>query len=110
MPSLTRPICVALCSYALQGATYYVSPSGSDAAAGTQDQPFATIQVAVNHLNAGDTLYVRAGSYHEMVTVNQSGTAAAPITIQAYPGECPTLLGSNPVAGPWSVYKGDRKS
>jgi uncharacterized protein (TIGR03437 family) len=104
--SFSRLVLVALCSYALQGATYYVSPSGSDAAAGTQDQPFATIQVAVSHLNPGDTLYVRTGSYHEMVTVNQSGTAAAPITIEAYPGECPTLLGSNPVAGPWSVYKG----
>ena len=76
--SFSRLVLVALCSYALQGATYYVSPSGSDAAAGTQDQPFATIQVAVSHLNPGDTLYVRTGSYHEMVTVNQSGTAAAP--------------------------------
>ena len=85
--SFSRLVSVALCSYALQGATYYVSPSGSDTAAGTEDRPFATIQVAVNRLNPGDTLYVRAGSYHELVTVNQSGTAAAPIAILAYPGE-----------------------
>jgi len=35
-----------------------------------------------------------------------SGTAAAPITIQAYPGECPILIGAKPVPGPWTVYSG----
>jgi len=69
--SFSRLVCAVLCGCALQGATYYVSPSGSDAASGTQDKPFATIQTAVNHLIPGDTLYVRAGSYHETVTVNQ---------------------------------------
>ena len=93
-------------SFGVWGASYYVSPAGSDGSAGTADQPFATIQFAVDHLSPGDVLYVRGGNYRETVTVRQSGNAAAPITIQAYPGECPMLLGSRPVPGPWTLHKG----
>jgi uncharacterized protein (TIGR03437 family) len=93
-------------SLAVWGASYYVSPTGNDAFAGTLDKPFATIQFAVNHLTPGDVLFVRGGSYSETVTVRQSGTAGAPITIQAYPGECPILLGSKPVPGPWTLHQG----
>ena len=100
---------VAAAAYTItphQATSYYVSPSGSDAAPGTQTQPFATVAFAAARLQAGDTLYLRAGDYHETVSLRQSGTAAAPITIQAYPGECPTLIGATPVAGPWTVYSG----
>ena len=86
--------------------TYYVSPSGSDAAAGTQSAPFATVQFGVGKLSPGDVLVLRAGDYHEAVTVNRSGTAAAPILIQAFPGETPTLVGSRPVTGTWTVQAG----
>jgi hypothetical protein len=85
---------------------YYVSPSGNDAWPGTLAQPFATIQFAVSRLDPGDVLYVRGGEYREAVSVGRSGTAGAPITIRAYPGECPTLIGSRPVSGPWTVYSG----
>ena len=100
---------VATAAYTItphQATSYYVSPSGSDAAPGTQTQPFATVAFAAARLQAGDTLYLRAGDYHETVALRQSGTAAAPITIQAYPGECPTLIGATPVAGPWTVQAG----
>jgi hypothetical protein len=86
--------------------TYYVSPSGSDSAAGTLEQPFATVQHGVNQLLAGDTLILRAGNYHESVTVASSGTASAPITLAAYSGETPTLIGSQPVTGPWTLSSG----
>jgi hypothetical protein len=86
--------------------TSYVSPSGSDSAAGTLGQPFATVQHGVNQLLAGDTLILRAGSYHENVTLARSGAANAPITLAAYPGETPTLIGAQPVTGPWTVYSG----
>ncbi len=86
--------------------SYYVSPSGSDAWPGTLAQPFATVQFGASRLMAGDTLNIRAGDYHETVSLARSGTAAAPITIQAYSGECPTLIGATPVAGPWTVSSG----
>ena len=85
--------------------TYYVSPTGSDSSPGTQAQPFATVQKGANQLLAGDTLILRAGNYHETVTVSTSGTANAPITIQAYAGECPVLIGATAVTG-WSVSSG----
>ncbi len=86
--------------------SYYVSPSGSDSAAGTLEQPFATVQHGVNKLLAGDTLVLRAGNYHESVTVARSGTAGAPITLAAYSGETPTLIGAQPVNGPWTLSSG----
>ncbi|HEY1255501.1 MAG TPA: right-handed parallel beta-helix repeat-containing protein, partial [Terracidiphilus sp.] len=86
--------------------TYYVSPTGSDTAPGTLTQPFATVQHGVNQMLAGDTLTLRAGNYHENVTVAASGTASAPITLAAYPGETTTLIGAQAPTGPWTVYNG----
>ena len=71
----------------------YVAPNGSDSNPGTLASPYATIQHAVNHLEAGDTIYVRSGTYVEVVIVRQSGTAESPITIAAYPGETPIIDG-----------------
>jgi hypothetical protein len=87
-------------------ATYYVSPSGNDSWSGTAAQPFATIQAGVNRLDAGDILYIASGVYHEAVSVGRSGTAEAPIRIEASPGQCPTIVGTRPVAGPWTVHSG----
>src|SRR3569833_1234571 len=43
--------------------TYYVSPTGSDANAGTVDAPFLTIQHAVDAPPAGDTVVLGDGTY-----------------------------------------------
>lgn len=75
------------------GRVYYVAPDGDDANPGTIDHPFRTLQHAVNQVQAGETLHVRAGTYHEAVTIRNSGTAAQPITIAAYPGETPVIDG-----------------
>ena len=70
---------------------YYVSPSGSDGSPGSQEQPWQTIQYAVDQLAPGDTLYVRQGTYPEHIWVTHSGEADAWITIAAYPGEQATI-------------------
>ncbi len=75
-------------------AMYYVAPDGDDANAGTAAQPWRTIQKAANTLLVGDTVYIRAGTYHERVTPQNSGSAAGLITYAAYPGEVVTLDGS----------------
>jgi hypothetical protein len=72
-----------------------VSPSGNDANSGTQSQPWATFKHAVSKLQAGDTLYAMGGTYSELVSVSVSGTAAAPITITAYPGQSPVIDGAS---------------
>jgi len=76
----------------------YVSPSGSDSSPGTLEQPWRTIGKAMATLQAGQTAYVRAGTYREQVSGScalaynkliwtLSGTASAPVTIAGYPGE-----------------------
>ncbi len=49
--------------------TWYVATDGSDSDPGTQSQPFATIQEAVDSASDGDTILVEAGTYYEDVIV-----------------------------------------
>jgi hypothetical protein len=86
---------LAICSAVQAGATNrYVSPSGSDSAAGTQSQPWRTIQHAANTCAAGDTIYVRAGTYHEALTITRSGASSAATTFINYPNEHPIVDGT----------------
>jgi len=57
---------------ALHAADYYVSPAGDDTDPGTLASPFKTIQRAADAMRAGDTCYIREGTYREAVTVAQS--------------------------------------
>ena len=61
--------------------TYYVSPSGRDSNPGSNTAPFKTFPKAVSMLQPGDTLQVLAGTYTETLTLSNSGTASAPISI-----------------------------
>ncbi|MBC7231944.1 MAG: right-handed parallel beta-helix repeat-containing protein [Chloroflexi bacterium] len=76
------------------GRIYYVAPNGNDNHPGTIDQPWRTIQKAANTLTAGDTVYIRAGTYRERIIPLHSGSPGSEITYAAYPGETPTLDGS----------------
>ncbi len=78
------------------GRTFYVSPTGSDASTGTLSAPWRTVQKALDTLTAGERALVRAGTYVEDLELERAGTASAPISVEAYPGERPTL---NPRAG-----------
>jgi len=76
------------------GAEYYVSPSGSDTNAGSQAAPFATLQKANNTASAGDTIWMRGGTYNctSQITLSKSGTSDTKRTkIWAYAGEVPVL-------------------
>jgi parallel beta-helix repeat protein len=68
-------------------ATYYVASTGNDNNAGTQAQPWRTIQKGVNAAFAGDTVNIRGGgTYTEQINFPRSGAAGKPITVQAEPG------------------------
>ena len=71
---------------AASGATIHVATDGKDGNAGTKGAPVATIGKALSLAKAGDTVLVRKGVYRESVTINKSGTAAAPIWIRGEPG------------------------
>ncbi|MFQ5613249.1 MAG: endo alpha-1,4 polygalactosaminidase [Anaerolineae bacterium] len=86
-----------------QGTTYYVAPTGNDANPGSQAQPWRTIQKAANTLTAGDTVYIRAGTYPEQVTPLNSGSAGNYITYAAYPGETATIDGASISLPAWDA-------
>lgn len=68
--------------------TYYVATNGNDANPGTLSQPWHTIQKAANTVTAGDTVYIRAGTYNEKVTMNNlQGTSGSWITFMPYNNE-----------------------
>ncbi|HKY31065.1 MAG TPA: PKD domain-containing protein [Candidatus Polarisedimenticolia bacterium] len=66
---------------------HHAAPWGSDAAEGSYEAPFRTIAHALSRLVPGDRLLLRGGTYRERPLVSVSGTQAAPIVIQSYPGE-----------------------
>lgn len=86
--------------------SYYVAPNGSDNAAGTINSPWASIAHAQSVVQAGDTVYLRGGTYSytranrtcasqtatvDAVTLNKSGAASSPIRYVAYAGERPVF-------------------
>lgn len=88
-------------------ATYYVAMDGSDASAGTTTYTaWATIDKATSTMVAGDTTYVRGGTYRESAVFDYSGnTTDGYITLAAYPGEQPTIDGSTH-ADAWGAVLG----
>ncbi len=78
-----------------QGNVYYVAPDGNDSNPGTQTQPWQTIQKAATILVAGETVYIRAGTYPERIIPQNSGSDDQhTITYAAYPGEPVTIDGN----------------
>jgi hypothetical protein len=80
---------------------YYVSTTGSDSNAGTQASPFLTIEKAVSKVIAGQTIYVRGGTYNLTATISLtgSGTPSGKIYLLAYSGELPVLNFSGQASG-----------
>jgi hypothetical protein len=74
----------------------YVSPTGSDHDRGTLGQPWRTLGYALSRVYGGQVLFVRGGEYHENIdhVPLHVGKAESPVTVLAYPGENPVLIGS----------------
>jgi len=77
-------------------ATYYVAKNGNDSNPGTTALPWLTIQKAADTLVAGDTVYIKAGTYKEVVTPQNSGAPPAQyITYMSYGSDSVILDGEN---------------
>jgi hypothetical protein len=87
-------------------ATYYVAPTGDDAAAGSIAAPFATIAHAQSVAAPGDTVYLRGGRYAysngttacasqtdaiAAIELSKSGAPGSPIAYLAYATEKPVF-------------------
>ncbi|NIM17494.1 MAG: DUF1565 domain-containing protein, partial [Candidatus Aminicenantes bacterium] len=86
-------IAVVTCGQAY-AANYYVAKSGNDANPGTEAQPWLTIQKAADTMVAGDTVYIKAGTYKERVIPQNSGSAGNYITYTAYSNDAVIIDGS----------------
>jgi hypothetical protein len=78
--------CVAIIAIASSGAfPIIVAKSGGD---------YTTIKAGLTAAQAGDTVYVKAGTYQETVTFGKSGTIAAPIVLCNYGTDTPVIDGN----------------
>jgi len=69
-------------------ATYYVATTGDNADPGTLAEPWETITYAESQVSAGDTVYIRAGTYDEgEISITENGTPGQDITFRAYGSE-----------------------
>ena len=72
---------------------YYVSTQGVDTNPGTEMLPFRTIQQAADIAQAGNTVYIKSGTYSEF-SIGRSGAPGNPIIFRSYPGEHPVIEAS----------------
>lgn len=76
---------------AVIGIKYYVAKTGKNSNTGTSATPFLTIQKGLNVAKAGDTVFVKAGTYQEYVTFQTSGTTGNPVVLKNYSKDVVTI-------------------
>ncbi|MHC4369131.1 MAG: right-handed parallel beta-helix repeat-containing protein, partial [Planctomycetota bacterium] len=81
-------------SYAEPENAYYVATDGRDGNPGTEQLPWRTVQRAADTLTAGETVYIKEGTYNERIWVRNSGTPGNFIAFAAYPGHTVTIDGT----------------
>lgn len=82
----------------LVGNTYYISPSGNDAANGSQSTPWKTLFKATSTVTtAGDIIYVNTGTYTE----TQNSKLSVGVSLQG--ADSATTLIKSTKSGDWSV-------
>lgn len=98
-------LALLLCSYGISAKEYHVMPTGSDAAPGTPEAPFKTINHAAQVALPGDTVTVHNGVYREWVDPLNGGESDwKRILYRVADGEKAELKGSEPVTG-WKKEK-----
>ena len=81
--------------------TYYVAKNGNDNNVGNQIMPWLSIQKAGATLQAGDTVYIKAGVYNERVEVINTGMLNSPIVFVNYANDEVILDGTGITWGSW---------
>lgn len=94
-PSKALPIAFLAVLIGANALDIFVSPTGTGS--GTQTAPYGSIQSAVNAAAAGDTIYLRQGTYAPSANIqfSKSGTATSPISVRPYQGEKVIIDGEN---------------
>ena len=99
MKKLLLSIILILNAVAIFATTYYISPTGNDANAGTQAAPWKTLSKAVNTVRTpGDIIHVISGTYTE----SQQLDLAVGVSIEG-DGAASTIIKSTKT-GDWSTF------
>jgi hypothetical protein len=82
------------------GHQFYVAPNGSDSNSGTVGSPLSLSKAlsSSSPAVAGDTIWVRGGTYSGAYVSYLNGSASAPIIVRNYPGERAILDANNSAA------------
>ena len=111
---LTLLIALSSCR---KNVSLYVAASGSNQSVGSIEQPFGTIQKAIetakeirkSNRKICVSILVRKGTYYLTSPLTllpeDSGNKTSPLTISAYPGEEPVVSGGQRLALKWLPYK-----
>lgn len=88
--------CILCSSFAfVQASIIYVAPTGSATNSGTSISAPTTLANAITAIAAGDTIYMRGGTYSLSTTIviasTNNGTTSANKNVFAFPGEVPVL-------------------
>ena len=88
----------ALAGIAAARSAGLLSPADASAVAGgsgSQASPFTTIGAAVAGLSRGDTVWVAAGTYSEVVNIAKLPGTSGTTTLRAMPGAAPVIDGTS---------------
>ncbi len=87
-----------LLSLSASARVFFTGPTGNDNNPGTISAPFFTLQKAWTVVAAGDTVYMRGGTYtytSQQYLTGKNGTAGNTINVWAYPNELPVITRGN---------------
>ena len=100
------PLSLTTMAVALKPVVYYVAPDGDDANTGlSRAEAWRTVSHAADVVNAGDTVLIAGGDYHEDIRIRATGDEGRPITFKCIPGEKVVFHGDNLVQGFKAVAK-----
>ncbi len=111
----TATVAVTAASPPVAHVGYYVSPNGSSANDGSMSRPWTlsyALGTAGGRIHAGDTVWVRGGTYRGGFRSTLTGLSGEPIVVRQYSGERATVDAAGytgdqfVVAGSWSVFWG----
>ena len=103
---LISSIFILLFTINLYSKTFYVSLQGNNTNIGNKQNPFKSIQFALNKMSAGDKLYIREGEYEESLNIkNFKSKKSKNYLISNYKNEKVLLKGTKKIKSTWSKYK-----
>lgn len=98
MIKLTQLSLYFISIFSFSQTNYYVSKNGNNNNSGSEAQPFASIEKAIDIIgNNGGTCIIKGGTYHEEITLDNKDN----ITIRAYDNEHVVIDGTIEVNSSW---------